>query len=222
MVAFSIFGLSLIALYTASALYHLLPLSPPGVARLRRVDHMMIFVLIGGTFTPFCLFALDGGWRVGMLALVWSLALCGVLLKYLWMEPPRWLSVALYLGWLDRRGRRPFPPADDLEQGSSLGLGRGSGLQRGGDHLRAEAPEPDARGFRISRRVASVRHGGERLSFLGGAALCRAAHPSRQLNELTCPRPIISVGTLGYAGRCQVVPVVRFQAMMSACVRGGC
>ena len=98
MVAFSIFGLSLIALYTASALYHLLPLSPPGVARLRRVDHMMIFVLIAGTYTPFCLLALDGGWRVGLLALVWSLALCGVLLKYLWMEAPRWLSVVLYVG----------------------------------------------------------------------------------------------------------------------------
>jgi hemolysin III len=97
-VAFGIFGLSLIALYTASALYHLLPLSPPGVARLRRVDHMMIFVLIAGTYTPFCLLALDGGWRVGLLILIWGLALCGVLLKLLWMGASRWLSVALYLG----------------------------------------------------------------------------------------------------------------------------
>jgi len=102
LVAFGIFGFSLIALYTASALYHLLPLSPLGVARLRRVDHMSIFVLIAGTYTPFCLLALDGGWRVGLLALVWGLALCGVLLKLLWMDTPRWLSVALYLGmgWL--------------------------------------------------------------------------------------------------------------------------
>src|SRR5215211_7000233 len=98
LVAFGIFGFSLIALYTASALYHLLPLSPLGVARLRRVDHMSIFVLIAGTYTPFCLLALDGGWRVGLLALVWGLALCGVLLKLLWMDTPRWLSVALYLG----------------------------------------------------------------------------------------------------------------------------
>jgi hemolysin III len=98
LVAFGIFGFSLIALYTASALYHLLPLSPAGVARLRRVDHMSIFVLIAGTYTPFCLLALDGGWRVGLLALVWGLALCGILLKVLWMDAPRWLSVALYLG----------------------------------------------------------------------------------------------------------------------------
>jgi hemolysin III len=97
-VAFGIFGLSLVALYSASALYHLLPLSPTGVARLRRVDHMMIFVLIAGTYTPFCLLALDGAWRVGLLGVIWSLALCGVLLKIFWMGTPRWLSVALYLG----------------------------------------------------------------------------------------------------------------------------
>jgi hemolysin III len=97
-VAFGIFGFSLIALYTASTLYHLLPLSPLGVARLRRVDHMSIFVLIAGTYTPFCLLALDGGWRVGLLGLIWGLALCGILLKILWMDAPRWLSVVLYLG----------------------------------------------------------------------------------------------------------------------------
>ena len=97
-VAFGVFGFSLIALYTASTLYHLLPLSPLGVARLRRVDHMMIFVLIAGTYTPFCLLALDGAWRAGLLTLIWSLALCGILLKLFWMDAPRWLSVALYLG----------------------------------------------------------------------------------------------------------------------------
>jgi hemolysin III len=98
LVAFGIFGFSLVALYTASALYHLLPLSPSGVARLRRLDHMTIFALIAGTYTPFCLLALDGAWRWGLLSLIWGLALCGVLLKLRWMGAPRWLSVALYLG----------------------------------------------------------------------------------------------------------------------------
>jgi hemolysin III len=98
LLAFAVFGVSLISLYTASALYHLLPLSSAGVARLRRADHMAIFVLIAGTYTPFCLLALDGTWRVGLLAVVWGLALCGVALKLRWMEAPRWLSVALYLG----------------------------------------------------------------------------------------------------------------------------
>jgi hemolysin III len=97
-VAFGIFGLSLVALYIASSLYHLLPLSPAGVARLRKLDHVAIFVLIAGTYTPFCLLALDGGWRWGVLAIAWGLALCGASLKLLWMEAPRWLSVVLYLG----------------------------------------------------------------------------------------------------------------------------
>jgi hemolysin III len=70
LVAFGIFDFSLIILYAASALYHLLPLSPAGVARLRRVDHMSIFVLIAGTYTPFCLLALDGGWGAGLLGLI--------------------------------------------------------------------------------------------------------------------------------------------------------
>ena len=97
-VAFGIFGISLVALYIASSLYHLLPLSPAGVARLRKLDHVAIFVLIAGTYTPFCLLALDGGWRWGGLAIAWGLALCGASLKLLWMEAPRWLSVLLYLG----------------------------------------------------------------------------------------------------------------------------
>ena len=98
MVAFGIFGLSLIALYSASTLYHLLPLSPAGIAKLRRVDHMAIFVLIAGTYTPFCLLALDGIWGIGLLSVIWVLAMCGVSFKLFWMGAPRWLSVVLYLG----------------------------------------------------------------------------------------------------------------------------
>src|ERR671920_852311 len=102
LVAFGVFGLSLIALYSASALYHLLPVSPAATARLRRLDHMTIFILIAGTYTPICVLALEGGWRAGLLGLIWTLALGGVALKFLWMEAPRWLSVGVYLamGWL--------------------------------------------------------------------------------------------------------------------------
>lgn len=102
LVAFGIFGLSLISLYAASALYHLLPVSPPAVAMLRRLDHMTIFILIAGTYTPVCVLALEGVWRAVLLGLVWTLALCGVVLKLLWMDAPRWLSVGLYLamGWV--------------------------------------------------------------------------------------------------------------------------
>ena len=101
-VAFGIFGCSLVALYAASALYPLLPVSPPAVARLRRLDHMAIFILIAGTYTPICVLALGGGWGAGVLGVVWALAFCGVVLKLLWMDAPRWLSVGLYLamGWV--------------------------------------------------------------------------------------------------------------------------
>lgn len=101
-VAFGVFGCSLVALYGASALYHLLPVSPAVVAKLRTLDHAAIFILIAGTYTPICLLALEGGWGAGLLGLVWTLALCGVVVKIFWMGAPRWLSVGLYLamGWL--------------------------------------------------------------------------------------------------------------------------
>ncbi len=97
-----VFGLSLIALYTASTLYHGLPVSPQVVQILRRVDHTMIYVLIAGTYTPICLITLKGvlGWS--LFGIVWGLALAGIVLKLVWMGAPRWLSTLFYvaLGWL--------------------------------------------------------------------------------------------------------------------------
>jgi hemolysin III len=58
---------------------------------------MMIYVLIAGTYTPVCLLALDGGWRLGLLGLIWGLACSGILLKLRWMQSPIWLSTALYV-----------------------------------------------------------------------------------------------------------------------------
>jgi len=101
-VSFAIFGTSLILLYTASTLYHLLPLGEKGVQALRRVDHMMIYVLIAGTYTPICLVALRGIWGWSILAGIWALALLGVAMKIFWLNAPRWLSTLFYLvmGWL--------------------------------------------------------------------------------------------------------------------------
>lgn len=101
-VAFLIFGLSLVALYTASTLYHLLPLSARWVERLRRLDHIMIFFLIAGTYTPFGLIALHGVWRWTLLGIVWGLAIAGVFMKCFWMQAPVWFSTAVYLlqGWV--------------------------------------------------------------------------------------------------------------------------
>ena len=101
-VAFTVFGLSLVGLYTASALYHSLQLGPVGLDRLLRLDCTMVYVLIAGSYTPFCLVALQGAWRWGLLSLIWGLALVGSILKLRMMDAPVWLSTGIYLamGWL--------------------------------------------------------------------------------------------------------------------------
>ncbi len=97
-VAFSMFGLSMVLLYTASSLYHSLPAKEKTLELLRKLDHIMIYVLIAGTYTPICLIVLEDSWRWGFFMTVWSLALIGILKKVVWMECPRWLSTSFYLG----------------------------------------------------------------------------------------------------------------------------
>ena len=101
-VAFSIFGASLILLYTASSLYHLLTVSEKGSLILRKIDHTMIYVLIAGTYTPVCLIPLRGGWGWSILISIWAIAMAGIILKLLWFNAPRWLYTLFYLvmGWL--------------------------------------------------------------------------------------------------------------------------
>ncbi len=101
-VGFAVFGLSLIALYTASALYHLLPVSATALARLQRLDHALIYVLIAGTYTPVCMVALTGEWRWGLLGLIWGLAGGGIVLKLRRKPVPVGISTALYvaMGWV--------------------------------------------------------------------------------------------------------------------------
>jgi len=101
-IAVSIYGSSLIMLYLASSMYHLLPVSPKAVQRLRLLDHLMIYVLIAGTYTPICLLALSGAWGVSMLSTIWGLALVGMVTQGLWFKAPRWLSTLIYIlmGWL--------------------------------------------------------------------------------------------------------------------------
>lgn len=101
-IAFLIFGISLLLLYGASTIYHTLNISPKGTALLRRIDHMMIFILIAGTYTPVCLIPLRGKWGWTLLAAVWGFAIAGILLKIFWLNAPRWFSTLLYvvMGWL--------------------------------------------------------------------------------------------------------------------------
>lgn len=97
-VAFSIFGASLVSMYCASAFYHSLKISERGVAHLRRIDHMMIYIFIAGTYTPICLLLLRGRLGIGLLIAVWSLAALGVLQTVAWMRAPQWFSTAVYIG----------------------------------------------------------------------------------------------------------------------------
>ncbi|MTI95370.1 MAG: hemolysin III family protein [Firmicutes bacterium] len=101
-VSFAIFGASMILLYTASTLYHWLPLGEKGSAIMRRIDHMMIYVLIAGTYTPVCLVAIRGGWGWSLFGSIWGLAIAGIVLKIFWLDAPRWLATSFYLfmGWL--------------------------------------------------------------------------------------------------------------------------
>lgn len=94
----AIFASSLIGLYTVSGIYHSVSWGPRMRAVLKRLDHAMIFVLIAGSYTPFCLFAGSPAWGITLLAVVWSIAGAGVALKVAWPGAPRWLGVGLYIG----------------------------------------------------------------------------------------------------------------------------
>jgi hemolysin III len=109
-VGFSVFGGGMILLYTASTLYHWLPLGERGVRVLRRVDHAMIFVYIAATYTPICLIPLRGPWGWSILGVIWTVTLAGILLKTFWITAPRWLSTAIYLGmgWIALAGIYPL------------------------------------------------------------------------------------------------------------------
>jgi hemolysin III len=97
-----VFAVSVAVMLGVSALYHRI-VWPPGPRRwIRRLDHAAIFLLIAGTYTPFGLVALDGAWRVAVLAIVWSGAFAAIVLKVAWIDAPRWVAaaLALALGWV--------------------------------------------------------------------------------------------------------------------------
>src|SRR5436190_22524647 len=86
--AFAIYGATLIVLYTASTLYHLLPVGQRGVERLRKLDRVGIYLLIAGTYTPLCLVPLRGAWGWTLLGIVWGLALSGSVCEIAWRTAP--------------------------------------------------------------------------------------------------------------------------------------
>ena len=99
--AMSIFICSMILLYGASALYHSVNVSGKILRIFRKFDHMMIFVLIAGTYTPVCLITLKGRLGYTLLAVIWGIAAFGILIKMLWITCPKWFSSLIYIamGW---------------------------------------------------------------------------------------------------------------------------
>ncbi len=107
-IGFIIFGISLLALYTASTVYHMIPTSAYyklKKLRARKVDHMMIYILIAGSYTPVCLITLQGTLGIVIISTIWGLAILGVVFKIFVLNDNkivRYISTSIYLlmGWL--------------------------------------------------------------------------------------------------------------------------
>ena len=100
--AMTIFMASMILLYGASTAYHSVNLTGKALRVFRKLDHMMIFVLIAGSYTPVCLIVLGGNLGYTLLALVWGIALAGMIIKACWITCPKWFSSVIYIamGWV--------------------------------------------------------------------------------------------------------------------------
>ena len=97
-ISLAIYAASLILLYAASTTYHTFDISPKVNTILKKIDHMMISVLIAGSYTPVCLIVLKGKTGIILLSIVWAFAIAGILIKAFWVYCPKWVSSVLYIG----------------------------------------------------------------------------------------------------------------------------
>lgn len=102
MISLAVFAVSMILLYSASAAYHSFVLSPKGEVILKKIDHISIFYLIAGSYTPICLTVLQGQEGLWMLAMIWFLAFAGTIMKLFWIHCPKYVSSIVYIsmGWV--------------------------------------------------------------------------------------------------------------------------
>jgi hemolysin III len=102
LVSVLVYGISLVLLFSASTIYHLVNASNEVLKRLRKFDHAAIYLLIAGTYTPVCLNLFNGGLRWGFLAFIWTFALAGIIVKIFIINAPRWVTAGIYLvmGWM--------------------------------------------------------------------------------------------------------------------------
>lgn len=97
-----IYGSSLVLLLTASSLHHAIHSQDPRMHRtFHLLDHLSIFVLIAGTYTPVSLLGFGRGWGWSIFGVIWGLAVGGTLVRVLWKAAPRWLYTTIYIvmGW---------------------------------------------------------------------------------------------------------------------------
>ncbi len=102
-VSFSIYGLCLFLLFFFSTLYHWLPQRAGGKYQIfRKFDHLAIYALIAGTYTPFCLVTLRGPWGWTIFGVTWGLAILGITIQSIFINAPRWLTTSIYvlMGWI--------------------------------------------------------------------------------------------------------------------------
>ncbi len=101
LIGVAVFGLSLVALYSASAIYHFSNGSAKKILRLRKLDHSMIYVLIAGSYTPILLKYLPQYESFIFVSVIWACAVVGTIIKLCWFSAPRWLQTMLYIamGW---------------------------------------------------------------------------------------------------------------------------
>ncbi|HRQ24427.1 MAG TPA: hemolysin III family protein [Anaerolineales bacterium] len=101
-ISFAVYGASLIFMFSASATYHMVRVKDRALEIFRKVDHAAIFTLIAGTYTPFCVNAFEGFWKWGLLGIIWSLAVIGIVVKIFYIRAPRWLNAGIYvlMGWI--------------------------------------------------------------------------------------------------------------------------
>lgn len=109
-VACTVFIVSMMLLYAASTVYHTFDISEKVNRILKKIDHMMISVMIAGSYTPVCLLVLDRKVGIPLLSIVWGIAILGIVIKSFWVFCPRWFSSALYIGmgWACVAAMRPL------------------------------------------------------------------------------------------------------------------
>lgn len=102
MVSLSIFMISMILLYGASSTYHAFDVSKYVNKILKKIDHIMIFILIAGSYTPICIIALPKSIGIKLLFVIWLFAVFGIILKIFWVTCPKWFSSIVYIsmGWV--------------------------------------------------------------------------------------------------------------------------